>query len=260
MRIDYVLIHPKDLAGKALSLSEHDGWEWFKKFAGDLALENENSDDPIVRECLKTAKENYVSRQERTRAARIRRGLTVDDVQDDDGVSGDDPQSGDGGSGHEGESPATPADAAPDAHETHKLTADEEKFIAFREAFPGTRRTWTTEFARLKKHRDWKAAIPLLMPALDKEKAWRRRCADAGAWCQPWAMLSTWINQRRWEQELAEPSAPVAQKTARQLENEKNERETAEWIQSLGKEKNAEPKGFLDDLSRDILGGMKNGQ
>ena len=174
--------------------------------------------------------------------------------------SGGDPQRGDGGSGHEVESPATPAYAAPDAHETHKLTADEEKFIAFREAFPGTRRTWTTEFARLKKHRDWKAVIPLLMPALDKEKAWRQRCADIGAFCPEWAMLSTWINQRRWEQELAEPSAPVAQKTARQLENEKNERETAEWIQSLGKEKNAEPKGFLDDLSRDILGGMKNGQ
>jgi len=174
-------------------------------------------------------------------------------------VSGGDPQRGDGGSGHEVESPATPAYAAPDAHETHKLTADEEKFIAFREAFPGTRRTWTTEFARLKKHRDWKAVIPLLMPALDKEKAWRQRCADIGAFCPEGAMLSTWINQRRWEQELAEPSAPVAQKTARQLENEKNERETAEWIQSLGKEKNAEPKGFLDDLSRDILGGMKNG-
>lgn len=175
-------------------------------------------------------------------------------------VSGDDPQSGDGGSGHEVESPATPADAAPDAHETHKLTADEEKFLAFREAFPGTRRTWTTEFARLKKHRDWKAAIPLLMPALDKEKAWRRRCADIGAFCPEWAMLSTWLNQRRWEQELADPCAPAVKKTARQLENEKNERETAEWIQSLGKEKNAEPKGFLDDLSRDLLGGMKNGQ
>ena len=195
------------------------------------------------------------------RSAKERLGrLSVINKTNAKSVSGGDPQRGDGGSGHEVESPATPAYAAPDAHETHKLTADEEKFIAFREAFPGTRRTWTTEFARLKKHRDWKAVIPLLMPALDKEKAWRQRCADIGAFCPEGAMLSTWINQRRWEQELAEPSAPVAQKTARQLENEKNERETAEWIQSLGKEKNAEPKGFLDDLSRDILGGMKNGQ
>ena len=257
MRIDYVLIHPKDLAGKALSLSEHDGWEWFKKFAGDLALENENSDDPIVRECLKTAKENYVSRQERTRAARIKRGLAVDDVQDDDGVSGGGPQRGDGGSGHEVESPAAPADAEPKAH---KLTAAEITFERFRRAFGGNKRGLDSEFKNfVRKHKDWKAALPLLMPALEKERAWRQRCADIGAFCPEWAMLSTWINQRRWEQELAEPSAPVAQKTARQLENEKNERETAEWIQSLGKEKNAEPKGFLDDLSRDILGGMKNG-
>lgn len=171
-------------------------------------------------------------------------------------TAGGDSQSGDGG-GREAVSPATPADAEP---KTHKVTADEETFIAFREAFPGTRRTWPTEFARLKKHRDWKAALPLLMPALEKEKAWRQRCADAGAWCQPWAMLSTWLNQRRWEQELADPCAPAVKKTARQLENEKNERETDEWIQSLGNGKNSEPKGFLDDLSRDLLGGMKNGQ
>ena len=171
-------------------------------------------------------------------------------------TAGGDSQSGDGG-GREAVSPAAPADAEP---KTHKVTADEETFIAFREAFPGTRRTWSTEFARLKKHRDWKKALPLLMPALEKEKAWRRRCADIGAFCPEWAMLSTWLNQRRWEQELADPCAPAVKKTARQLENEKNERETAEWIQSLGKEKTAEPKGFLDDLPRDILGGMKNGQ
>jgi hypothetical protein len=170
--------------------------------------------------------------------------------------SGDDPQRGDGGSGNEVESPATPADAVPEAH---KLTSDEETFIAFREAFPGTRRTWPTEFARLKKHRDWKAALPLLMPALEKEKAWRRRCADIGAFCPEWTMLSTWINQRRWEQELAAPCAPAVKKTARQLENEKNDRETLDLIQSLGKEKSSEPKGFLDDLSRDLLGGMKIG-
>src|SRR5574344_801075 len=172
--------------------------------------------------------------------------------------SGGDPQRGDGGSGHEGESPATPADAAP---KTHKLTPAELTFERFRRAFGGNKRGLDSEFKNfVRRNKDWQSVLPSLMPSLEREKEWRRRCADIGAFCPEWAMLSTWINQRRWEQELAEPSAPAVQKTARQLENEKNERETAEWIQSLGKEKNAEPKGFLDDLSRDILGGMKNGQ
>lgn len=256
--IDYVELHTKDVA---LALSEHpdsaDLGNWCRELFTDLARENVASKNSLARKLLQKAIAAQKLNQARTRKARIKRGLDVEELPCDDRVSGDDPQRGDGGSGNEVESPATPADAVPEAH---KLTSDEETFIAFREAFPGTRRTWPTEFARLKKHRDWKAALPLLMPALEKEKAWRRRCADIGAFCPEWTMLSTWINQRRWEQELAEPSAPAVQKTARQLENEKNERETAEWIQSLGKEKNAEPKGFLDDLSRDLLGGMKNGQ
>lgn len=172
-------------------------------------------------------------------------------------TDGGDSQRGDCG-GNEVESPATPADAAPEAH---KLTAAEITFERFRRAFGGNKRGLDSEFKNfVRKHKDWKAALPLLMPALEKERAWRQRCADVGAFCPEWPMMSTWINQRRWEQELSDPAPQAPKKTARQLENEKNERETAEWIQSLGKKKNAEPKGFLDDLSRDILGGMKNGQ
>src|SRR5574344_733380 len=172
-------------------------------------------------------------------------------------TDGGDSQRGDGG-GHEVESPATPADAEP---ETHKLTAATIRSERFLRAFGGNKRGLDSEFKNfVRRNKDWQSVLPSLMPSLEREKEWRRRCADIGAFCPEWAMLSTWINQRRWEQELAEPSAPAVQKTARQLENEKNERETAEWIQSLGKEKNAEPKGFLDDLSRDILGGIKNGQ
>ena len=193
------------------------------------------------------------------RSAKERLGrLSVINKTNAKSVSGGDPQRGDGGSGHEVESPAVPADAEPEAH---KLTAAEITFERFRRAFGGNKRGLDSEFKNfVRRNKDWQSVLPSLMPSLEREKEWRRRCADIGAFCPEWAMLSTWINQRRWEQELAEPSAPAVKKTARQLENEKNERETAEWIQSLGKEKNAEPKGFLDDLSRDILGGMKNGQ
>lgn len=165
-------------------------------------------------------------------------------------------------SAREEEIPEIAADAEPGAPAVEqKLTEDALNFDAFRRSFGGVKRGLDSEFKNfVRKHKDWKAALPLLMPALEKERAWRQRCADVGAFCPEWPMMSTWINQRRWEQELSDPAPQAPKKTARQLENEKNERETAEWIQSLGKEKNAEPKGFLDDLSRDILGGMKNGQ
>ena len=190
------------------------------------------------------------------RSAKERLGrLSVINKTNAKSVSGGDPQRGDGGSGHEVESPAAPADAEPKAH---KLTAAEITFERFRRAFGGNKRGLDSEFKNfVRRNKDWQSVLPSLMPSLEREKEWRRRCADIGAFCPEWTMLSTWINQRRWEQELAEPSAPAVKKTARQLENEKNERETLDLIQSLGKEK--EPEQFLGGIANDILGGMKNG-
>ena len=188
------------------------------------------------------------------RSAKERLGrLSVINKTNAKSVSGGDPQRGDGGSGHEVESPAAPADAEPKAH---KLTAAEITFERFRRAFGGNKRGLDSEFKNfVRRNKDWQSVLPSLMPSLEREKEWRRRCADIGAFCPEWTMLSTWINQRRWEQELAEPSAPAVKKTARQLENEKNERETLDLIQSLGKEK--EPEQFLGGIANDILGGMK---
>lgn len=75
-------------------------------------------------------------------------------------------------------------------------------FEEFRELYPGTKRGHDTEFATLKKHKDWRDALPKLLPAMESEIAWRRVAKEVGEFCPGWPHLSTWINQRRWEQEL----------------------------------------------------------
>ena len=80
---------------------------------------------------------------------------------------------------------------------------DNSDFAAFRKAYPGTKGGLKTEFDHFKKkHKDWKAALPLLMPALDTEKQWRTQATESGVWVPQWAHLKTWISQRRWEQEF----------------------------------------------------------
>lgn len=98
-----------------------------------------------------------------------------------------------------------------------------EAFEAFRKAYPGTRRGADVE---------WKAFcakaspedVPLLMPALMREMAHKEECARVGAFVPEWANLSTWINQRRWTQELSTPRAPQIRKTSEDLENDKKAR------------------------------------
>ncbi len=76
-------------------------------------------------------------------------------------------------------------------------------FDEFRMAYKGTRRGLETELADFsRKHSDWKAAIPLLMPALEKEIRYRSRLASSEQFEPSWKNLKTWLSQRCWEQEF----------------------------------------------------------
>jgi hypothetical protein len=91
--------------------------------------------------------------------------------------------------------PPTPlkGDAVVPFFETYKL---------FHEAYEGRKDGVETTFSHYrKKHKDWDTVVPLLMPALELEIKWRKQAAAAGVFVPSWANLSTWLNQRRWEQE-----------------------------------------------------------
>ncbi len=63
----------------------------------------------------------------------------------------------------------------------------------------GTVRGNATEFADFKrKHRDWKAVLPLIRKAIDDQAFWR---AVAIGFVPPWKNFKTWIYQRCWEEE-----------------------------------------------------------
>lgn len=74
-------------------------------------------------------------------------------------------------------------------------------FDQFRIEFPGTKRGLNTELNNfLKKNKP--ETIQLLLPSLKKEKEHREALIESGQFVPQWKNLSTWINQRCWEQEF----------------------------------------------------------
>lgn len=76
-------------------------------------------------------------------------------------------------------------------------------FEEFRQAYKGTKRGFKPEFENFKKknQQNWKTIVPLLMPALQHMEAWREQQQAAMKFVPPYAMLQTWINQKRWTME-----------------------------------------------------------
>lgn len=103
---------------------------------------------------------------------------------------------------------------------TPQTTAQlEAMFDEFRKAYGGTKRGLKAELDNFKKKNDnWREIVPLLMPALEREKAYREQAQAAGQFVPNWAYLQTWINQRRWETEFeaVQASQPASTNTKQQ--------------------------------------------
>jgi len=76
-------------------------------------------------------------------------------------------------------------------------------FEEFRKKYPGTKRGSETELKNFLKKYDSKIAY-LLLPALQIEKDHKDKLKSAGQFTPEWKNLSTWINNRCWEQEFPE--------------------------------------------------------
>jgi len=86
-------------------------------------------------------------------------------------------------------------------HDDYKILIED--FEIFRKNYPGTKRGYEIEFENFKKkHKDWKKIIPLLSDALDYQINCRIEKAKNGGFVPEWKNLSTWINQRCWEEEI----------------------------------------------------------
>lgn len=82
-------------------------------------------------------------------------------------------------------------------------SAFEEEFEKFRKLYPWTKRGHKTEFEYFKKkHKDWETVIPLLVSAIQKEINFHEIKQRNGEFVPQYKNLSTWINNRCWEQEF----------------------------------------------------------
>jgi hypothetical protein len=82
-----------------------------------------------------------------------------------------------------------------------------EDFDKFRKAYPGKKRGNETEFNNFrKKHKDWRAVITLLLPAVENQIRDKQRRRYSGSFVPEWPNMQTWINQRRWEEEINAPA------------------------------------------------------
>jgi hypothetical protein len=76
-------------------------------------------------------------------------------------------------------------------------------FNKFREIYPGNKRGNKTEFDNFcKKHKDWKEVLLNLKDSLKNQIAKKQIARQNKLFVPEWANLQTWINQRRWEEEI----------------------------------------------------------
>jgi len=85
-------------------------------------------------------------------------------------------------------------------------------FEQARSAFPGRKRGLDTEFNYFQKRKDWRKALPLLLPAIERQKKHRKELAAAGMWAPEWKDFKSWIYNRYWE---IEPSKPETEKDSK---------------------------------------------
>jgi len=82
------------------------------------------------------------------------------------------------------------------------------EFDEARRFYPGVKRGNDREFKNFcKKNKDWREALPLLLPAITKQIVWREKAN--GEFRPPWKNFQTWINQGCWEDELPAPRKPI---------------------------------------------------
>ncbi len=84
-----------------------------------------------------------------------------------------------------------------------KELSDLEIFDAFRKLYGGVKKGNQTEFKNFqKKHKDWKEILPKLTKIIQKQIEHRRRKELKKEFVPEWKHLTTWINNRCWEEEI----------------------------------------------------------
>jgi hypothetical protein len=91
-----------------------------------------------------------------------------------------------------------------DNEDNIKYKEEKEQFNIFRKEYLGTKKGNNSEFDNfIKKHKDWRDVLPLLLPRLQYQIEAREVRNEKKLFVPAWKNLQTWINQRCWEEEIA---------------------------------------------------------
>jgi hypothetical protein len=81
--------------------------------------------------------------------------------------------------------------------------SQEDIFEAFRKIYKGSKRGLKTELENFKKkHKDWREVLPILKETYEKQWAIKEEARNRGCFVPQEKNLSTYLNQRCWEEEL----------------------------------------------------------
>jgi hypothetical protein len=212
-----------------------------RQACADLVNKNMNSDFDWVREALENAETVLSYTQDKmSRMRAAKKGMQSRCKKEGSGsppIGGGDSQSHEGigePEAHEAESaPGVPEIFEPEPKKTKRnLSVARKQFEEFRKKFKGTKGEFESEwdnewdnFVR-KTGKDTEQIAAGLDGWIQRENEWRDKCAEVGAFCPEWPMLSTWTNQQRWNQVRPEP---VRRKSSQEVEADaKRARQRAE--------------------------------
>lgn len=85
-------------------------------------------------------------------------------------------------------------------------------FEQFRSEYPGTKRGLNTELENFLKKNNHES-VELLLPALNKEKSYKEKLSQSGQFVPQWKNMSTWINNKCWEETFPVIKPESKQKT-----------------------------------------------
>ena len=109
-------------------------------------------------------------------------------------------------------------------------------FEIARKLYPGTKRGLEPEYNNFKKkYPNWTEILPLLKPAIERQKQKRKHLKSAGKFVPEWPHFQTWINNERWTEEEGAEVSPEEIAERQRLAKEQSDRMEAIANQSREK-------------------------
>jgi hypothetical protein len=129
-------------------------------------------------------------------------------------------------------------------------------FDEARKSYPGTRGGLKSEWGNFQsKHgAEVEEILPLLAPAIQREKTHKAALKTAGLMVPQWKNFQTWINNRCWEQEFAEVEVSNGQngsgwRGSKSSRGDQLDRDASELLREFGGAPAGNPQAYRPDVS-----------